>query len=74
MKRHWARVHLAIWLSLLVPFVALAQNPDLAPIPPNQSAQDLKRLTIEELAEIDVTTVSHRVVLLGGADRLQQVV
>src|SRR5213592_2132847 len=34
---------------------------ELSPQPAYQTAQDLKRLSIEELAEINITTVSRRV-------------
>jgi iron complex outermembrane receptor protein len=52
--------HLSIGIVLgafLVPFPASAQPPPAA----TTVAQDLKRLTIEELAELDVSSVSRRV-------------
>jgi iron complex outermembrane receptor protein len=48
---------LSVWMVAIWPVVASAQNP--AALAASQ-AQDLKRLTIEELAEIDVTTASRR--------------
>src|SRR5687768_4255981 len=47
--------HLSIYLFLFAPALLYAQ------VPPPTLAQDLKRLSIDELAELDVTSVSRRV-------------
>src|SRR5688572_22595045 len=52
---------------------AAAQTPSAPPSSPAKGsalAQDLKRLTIEELAELDVTSVSRGVATLAEAMRL----
>ena len=61
------RVHLSC--SLLITFsLILTCAADLrAQSNVNVAAQDLKRLTIEELAELDVTSVSRRVERLSQA-------
>jgi iron complex outermembrane receptor protein len=52
------RIPVLAVVCVMLPALALAQeNPRVQTL----SAQDLKRLTIEELAEIDVTSVSRRI-------------
>lgn len=58
------RVHLSI---ILVVVCALGVAEPAAQTPIASAAQDLKRLTIEELAEVDVTSVSRRVERLAQA-------
>jgi iron complex outermembrane receptor protein len=51
-----------VLLSLMVAVAPAAARQRPSPSPPDgQVAQDLKRLSIEELAELDVTSVSRRV-------------
>src|SRR5687768_8464701 len=59
MSRHCTR--LSIWLLLSFSAAVSAQTETTT------TAQDLKRLSIEELAEIDVTSVSRRVERLAQA-------
>jgi iron complex outermembrane receptor protein len=53
--------HLSIYLFLFAPALLHAQ------VPPPTLAQDLKRLSLDELAELDVTSVSRRVERLSQA-------
>src|SRR5687768_3157480 len=59
MSRHCTR--LSIWLLLSFSAAVSAQTETTT------TAQDLKRLTIEELAEVDVTSVSRRIERLAQA-------
>jgi iron complex outermembrane receptor protein len=56
MTRRFAATAVIVGVVLMTPRIALAQAPT-----PMAIAQDLKRLSIEELAQIDVTSVSRRV-------------
>ena len=51
-----------LWACLLVAAaLAALARPASAQVENNRVAQDLKRLTIEELADVDITSASRRV-------------
>lgn len=55
----WRRSPLAL-VALLVAAAAASAQPSYRSTPGRQTAQDLKRLSLEELTEIDVTSLSRR--------------
>lgn len=59
--RGWLRLLGTLCVGLSTLCRLQAQEAGVAPSAPGQSAQDLKRLTIEELADLAVTTATKRV-------------